>query len=102
MQKNNHQTQEISSLEQLRKELKVHARSFKADLKTEWQRIEKDWKTLRKQVSPAKRATQKSATEIKGASELLLKSVKRGYARIKRALPTQSKSTSKTPLRRAS
>lgn len=91
MQKKKLASHDINGLEQLRRELKVHARSFKSDMKDEWRRIEGDWQLLRRQVLPARRATERSAAEIKVASELLLKSVKRGYARIKRSLPTQSK-----------
>lgn len=91
MQKQSREHRDISGLEQLRKELKVHVRSLKSDMKGEWRRIEGDWKMLRKQILPARRAAEKSAAEVKDASEFLLKSVKHGYARIKRSLPAAYK-----------
>jgi hypothetical protein len=76
----------MKGLEELRKELKSHARSFKSDMKNEWRRIENDWHLLQRQMLPAKKAAEKSAAELKAASDLLVKSVQRGYTRIKNSL----------------
>lgn len=88
MQKGALKHSEIKSLGQLRDEVKVHAHLFKADMKDEWKRIEGDWRKLQSQFSPAKRATKKSASDVKAATRLLLKTVKRGYEQIKRSLPS--------------
>ena len=88
MPKSNFKHTDIDSVAQLRDELKLHAHLFKAEAKDEWKRIEGDWRKLKGQLAPAKRATKQSAKDIKGATRLLLKSVKKGYARIKESLPS--------------
>jgi hypothetical protein len=71
-------------------------------MKDEWRRIEGDWKMLRRQILPARRAAEKSAAEVKDASELLLKSIKHGYSRIKRSLPSANDMTPKRSPRKVS
>ena len=88
MPKNSLQKNEFASLEQLRDELKVRTHLLKADMKDEWRKLEGDWRKHRGQLTPAKRATEKSASEVKTASKLLFKTVKKGYERIKQSLPT--------------
>jgi hypothetical protein len=42
MQKSQREPKSIKGLQELRKELKVHTRSFTTDMKNEWRRIESD------------------------------------------------------------
>ena len=77
---------DIESLGQLRDELKVQAALFKADVKTEWEKLETGWKTISRQVLPIKEAAKHSALDVESASKLLYETVKEGYERIKRTL----------------
>ena len=52
---------DIESLGQLRDELNVQAALFKADVKTEWEKLETEWKVLSRQVLPIMQAAKNSA-----------------------------------------
>ena len=86
MQKSKREPKSINSLAELRDQLKRQARSFKAGVKDEWRRIESEWRVLQRRILPARWATEKSASDVRAASEHLLKTVKRGYERIKHSL----------------
>ncbi len=88
MPNNSSPLKDIKSLEQLRDELKLKLHLFKADMKDEWTRIEADWQKLQGQMKPVQKAAEKTATDVKVASERLFETVKRGYERIKGSLPS--------------
>ncbi len=77
---------EIESLEQLRGELEVQAALFKAEVKSEWVKLEDDWRVLKRQFSPVNQAAKQTALDVESATELLFETVKAGYERIKRTL----------------
>jgi ribosomal protein L32E len=85
---NSNLKQSIEGLEQLRDELRVKAHLFKADLKDEWQKAEKNWQRLNGELSPTKLAAKQSAEEVKEATVRLFDTAKRAYERIKQTLPS--------------
>ena len=78
---------EIKNLEQFRDELKLQAHLFKADVKDEWNRVERDMRKLKNQLAPVRRAAKKSAADLGTAARLLFRTVKDGYERIRQSLP---------------
>lgn len=87
MRRNEVKHGEIQSVEQLRDELKIQAHLFKTEAKDAWKRLESNWRKLKGQLSPVKRASEKTALEVTMASKLLLKAIKKGYRQIKQSLP---------------
>jgi len=86
MQAHQIKSRDIESLEQLRGELELQAALFKAEVKTEWEKLEGDWKVLSSHLSPFRQAAKQSALDVESATELLFETVKEGYERIKRTL----------------
>lgn len=86
MNKNPLDPNELKTLEQLRDELKLQAHLFKAEMKKEWEKLEKDMAKLRTDMAPVTKAAKESADDIAGASRLLFKTVRKGYERIKQSL----------------
>ena len=80
---------DIKSVEQLRDEIKVQAHLLKAEAKSEFKKMEKDWKIIKREIFPVKRAAHKSRVEIKKSTRDLLHSLKSSYERVRSFLPTQ-------------
>jgi len=88
MRKENSNFTDVSNVERLRNELRVQAHLFKSEIKKEWQGLEREWKRWERRGTPVKRAAKEAALDLKEASETLLRTLKQGYERIKRSLPT--------------
>ena len=91
MQKKHIGSKDLKNLEKLGRELGGNARSFKAEMKAEWRRLGQDWTKLKTQIVPVKRIAGKSALEVKAASQVLFKTVRKGYGSIKRELTALAK-----------
>ncbi|MAX67316.1 MAG: hypothetical protein QF441_12510 [Bacteriovoracaceae bacterium] len=76
----------FKNLEQTRDELKLQAHLFEADLKTEWEGLEKKWDHVRGQVKPSLDAAKDASENISEAHKLLLSEIKEGYQKIKKTL----------------
>ena len=80
---------DIKSVEQLRDEIKVQAHLLKAEAKSEFEKMEKDWKVIKREIFPVRLAAQRSKVEIKKSTRELLHSLKSSYERMRSFLPTQ-------------
>jgi hypothetical protein len=77
---------DLQLLALLRDELKLQSHLLGAELKTRWEELEREWSSLKEHVGRAEVATDKVAVETKTAIDLLVSSLKEGYAGIKRAV----------------
>ena len=76
----------LENLIQLRDEIKLKSHLLKADLKDEWERLEKEWEKNQETISRLKSVTKDTARDLKSARDAGLDSLKEGYARIKSTL----------------
>jgi hypothetical protein len=72
-----------TSIAQLRDELRVKAHLLRADLRDEWNALEKRWETLERETRPVRDAVGASARELGSSTRALLTSVGQGYRRIR-------------------
>jgi hypothetical protein len=77
---------ELEKLEQLRDELRVQAHLFKADMKKEYEDLEKKFQKLRTSTNPVRRAAKESADEVTEATRLLFDTVLDGMKRLRKSL----------------
>lgn len=77
---------ELEKLEQMRDELRLHAHLFKADMKDEWEELEKKLGNLRRDLRPLRHAAGKTAEEIGDATGALVETVFDGFKRLKDSL----------------
>jgi hypothetical protein len=81
-----HWMSEIKSLGQLRDELRLKAHLLRADLRAEMDRLETEWQRLNREIEPVKDAAAESAKELGASTKQLLKSLRHGYERIRKAM----------------
>ena len=72
-----------TNLAQLRDELRLKAHLLGADLRDEWDTLEKRWDLLERETRPVRDAVGASAKEFGASALTLLKSVQQGYCRIR-------------------
>jgi hypothetical protein len=76
----------VSSLKQMRDELKVQIHLGKAEAKEEWEKLEEKWQELKARGEPVAEAVEESAKDLGSALELVGGELKAGYERIKKLL----------------
>jgi hypothetical protein len=76
----------LEALERVRDqvELKIHLAG--ADLRDEWEELEKKWRHMRGKLGSIGRAAGESAEDVGEALDLLGKELKKGYERLRKAL----------------
>ena len=72
-----------TNLAQLRDELRVKAHLLRADLRDEWDALEKRWDMLERETRPVREAVGTSAKELGASTRTLFESVAHGYRRIR-------------------
>lgn len=68
-----------------RDEIALQAHLLKGDLKIRWEALEQQWQQLNAHAARAEVASEAAFAEIQTASRLLIDSLKKGFASIKRA-----------------
>lgn len=76
----------VSSLKQMRDELKVQIHLGKAEAKDEWEKLEEKWEELKVRGEPYAEAMEESAKGVGSALELVGAELKAGYERLKKLL----------------
>ena len=76
----------VSSLKQIRDELKVQIHLGKAEAKDEWEKLEEKWQELKAHGETVSEAVEESAKGVGSALELAGGELKAGYERIKKLL----------------
>ena len=76
----------VSSLKQMRDELKVQIHLGKVEAKDEWEKLEEKWQELQARGKPVAEAVEESAKDVGSALELVGAELKAGYERIKKLL----------------
>lgn len=76
----------VSSLKQMRDELKVQIHLGKAEAKDEWEKLEEKWEELKARGEPVAEAVEESAKDVGSALEVVGGELKAGYERIKKLL----------------
>jgi uncharacterized coiled-coil DUF342 family protein len=77
---------EIEKLEQLRDELRVQAHLFKADMKKEYEELDKKFQKVKRDANPVRRAARETADEVSEATRLLFDTVLDGMKRLRKSL----------------
>jgi hypothetical protein len=76
----------VSSLKQVRDELKVKIHLGKAEAKDEWEKLEGKWQELKAHGETVAGAVEDSAKDVGSALELVGGELKVGYERLKKIL----------------
>ena len=76
----------MKNLEQSRDELKLQAHLFNAEVKDDWNELEKKWEHLASEVRPAMRAAKEASENISEANKLLMEEIRNGFQNIKSKL----------------
>jgi hypothetical protein len=64
----------------------VQAHLFRAEVKDSWNKLEKDWQQLHRELEPIKNAATKTAGEVSSATAALVGALKSGFGRIKESV----------------
>ena len=76
----------VSSLKQIRDELKVQIHLGKAEAKDEWEKLEEKWQELKAHGETISGAVEESAKDVGSALEIVGGELTAGYERIKKLL----------------
>jgi hypothetical protein len=76
----------VSTLKQLRDELKVQIHLGKAEAKDEWERLEEKWQQFKGHSRSVAEAAGESAKNVSSALEIVGEELKSGYDRIRKLL----------------
>lgn len=77
---------EMEKLEQMRDELRLQAHLFKADVKDDWEDLQKKFDGLKKDTRPIQHAAEKTLDEVGEATSMLIDSVFDGFKRVRDSL----------------
>jgi len=81
-----HWMNDVTSVRQMRDELRLKASLLRADLKEQLERLEHEFTKLERELQPVGDAVGTSAKELSATTRELLKTVGAGYARIRDAV----------------
>ena len=81
-----HGMNEVTSVRQMRDELRLKANLLRADLRDQLDRLEHDFTALERELRPIGHAVGDTAKELGGSTRELLKTLGAGYARIRDAV----------------
>jgi hypothetical protein len=77
---------DVTSVRQMRDELRLKATLLRADLRDQLERLEHDFAKLERDLTPVGHAVGDTAKELSGSTRELLKTLGAGYARIRDAV----------------
>ena len=86
MSERGHWLGDVDSIQQMRDELRVKAALLRADLRDQWERLEKQWGEVERDLRPVRDAVGATAKEIGASTAQLLTTLRAGYARIRDAV----------------
>jgi len=81
-----HWMNDVTSVRQMRDELRLKASLLRADLRDQLDRLEVQWREVERDLRPVGEAVDASAKELGASARDLLKTVQAGYARIRDAV----------------
>jgi hypothetical protein len=79
---------DLTSVQQMRDELRLKANLLRADLRDQWDRLEQQWVSLEREIRPVGDAIETTVEQLDASTRELLKTVRAGYARIREAVRT--------------
>ncbi len=74
---------ELEKLEQMRDELRLQAHLFKADMKNEWEGLDKKLENIKRELRPIQKAAGEALEDVGEATGLLLESIFDGFKRLR-------------------
>jgi len=74
---------ELEKLEQMRDELRLQAHLFKADMKDEWEGLDKKLENIKRELRPVQKAAGEALEDVGEATGLLIESVFDGFKRLR-------------------
>lgn len=83
-----HWMNDLTSVRQMRDELRLKANLLRADLRDQWERLEEQWTKLERDIRPVGGAIGTTVEQLDASTRELLKTVGAGYARIRDAVRT--------------
>ena len=81
-----HWMNDVTSVQQMRDELRLKAHLLRADLRDQVERLEHEFTALERELRPVGDAVAESAKEIDASTRELLKTLRAGYARVRNAV----------------
>jgi predicted nucleic acid-binding Zn-ribbon protein len=76
----------VGQLRQERDELRVRAHLLKAELRDEWEQVERKWEHIEPKLEHLRDSTRESAGEIGAAASQLGEEIANAYRRIRKSL----------------
>jgi len=76
----------VGQLRQERDELRVRAHLLKAELRDEWEQVERKWEHIEPKLERLRDSTRESAGEIGAAASQLGEEIANAYRRIRKSL----------------
>jgi len=81
-----HWMSDVTSVRQMRDELRLKAHLLRADVRDQVERLEREFARIEHELRPVGEAVEASAKEIDASTRELLKTVRDGYARVRDAV----------------
>ena len=81
-----HWMNDVTSVRQMRDELRLKTHLLRADLRDQVERLEHEFTELEREIRPVGAAVAESAKEIDASTRELLKALRAGYARVRNAV----------------
>jgi hypothetical protein len=81
-----HWMNDVKSVQQMRDEFRLKASLLRADLRDQFERLEKQWNELEHDLRPVGESVGTTAKELNASTRELLKTLKAGYTRIRDAV----------------
>ena len=81
-----HWMNDVTSIRQMRDELRLKAHLLRADLGDQLERLEHDFKKIERDLEPVGAAVGATAKELDASTRELLKTMRAGYVRIRDAV----------------
>jgi hypothetical protein len=88
MTEREHWMNDVTSVRQMRDELRLKANLLRADLRDQWDRLEEQWGKLERDLRPVGDAIGTTIEQLDSSTREVLKTVRAGYARIREAVRT--------------
>jgi hypothetical protein len=81
-----HWMNDVTSVRQIRDELRLKAHLLRADLRDQYERLEHEFTTIERELRPVGDAVTESAKELDASTRELLKTLRASYARVRDAV----------------
>ena len=86
MSNGNHWMNEVSSVRQLRDEMRLKAHLLRSDLRAELDHLETQWERFERDLAPVRAAVGTTAHEVGATTRDLFHTLRLGYSRIRDAV----------------